>query len=114
MRERIEASEKVERKVVSSEEALARIKALGLPMPVIEGDYEEPDAPDERNGSSVSVSVDEGGPAIVGNGTQAARDTAPEMAAKSPPALSDAQQTRMTSVGEPECAPASVPAQSKK
>lgn len=56
-----EASEKVKRKVVSSEEALARLKELGLPMPVIEGDYEEPDAPPERNGSSVSASVDEGG-----------------------------------------------------
>ena len=56
-----EASEKVERKVVSSEEALARIKELGLPIPVIEGDYEELDAPDERSRSSVSAPVDEGG-----------------------------------------------------
>jgi hypothetical protein len=56
----------------------------------------------------------EGGQAMVGNGTQAARDTAPEMAAKLLPALTDSQQTRMTIVGEPERAPASVPAQSKK
>ena len=66
------------------------------------GDYAKPDASRERSESSVSVSVGEGGQAIVSNGTQAARDAAPETAAKSPPALSDAQHTRMTSVGEPE------------
>ena len=98
----------------SVEEALARVKALGLSIPDLEGDYPKPDAPRERSQSSVSASVGEGGQAIVSNGTQAARDTAPETAAKSPPALSDAQQTAMTIVGEPECAPASVPAQSKR
>ena len=115
-----DAGGKVDTKVPSVEEALARVKALGLTILEIEGDYEidgdyaKPDASRERSQSSVSASVGEGGQAIVSNGTQAARDTAPETAAKSPPALSDAQQTPMTSVGEPECAPASVPAQSKR
>ena len=102
------------RKVPSLKEAKSRLEELGLPVPSIEGDFEELDAPRERSQSSVSASVGEGGQAIVGNGTQAVRDTAPEMAAKSLPALTDAQQTRMTIVGEPERAPASVPAQSKK
>ena len=62
----------------------------------------ELDAPRERSQSSVSASVGKGGEAIVSNLTQA-HDPTPETAAKSPPALSDAQQTRMTSVGEPEC-----------
>ena len=62
----------------------------------------------------MSAWVGEGGEAIVGNGTQTDHDPAPEAAAKSPPALSDAQQTPMTIVGEPERAPASVPAQSKR
>jgi len=79
----------------------------------IEGSYEELDAL-ERSQSSVSASVGEGGPAIVGNGTQAARDSALETAAKSLPALSDAQQTPMAIVGEPERAPPPVPAQPKK
>ena len=109
-----DAGRKVDTKVLSLEEALSRIEELGLLMPSIERDFEELYAPRERSQSSVSASVGEGGQAIVGNGAQAARDTAPEMAAKSPPALSDAQQTPMTIVGEPECAPASVPAQSKK
>jgi hypothetical protein len=74
-------------------------------MPSVEGDFEELDAPRERSRSSVSASVGERGQAIEGNGTQAARDIAPEKAAKSPPALTDAQQTRMTIVGEPERAP---------
>ena len=55
-------------------------------------EYAKPDAPRERSQSSVSASIGEGGQAIVSNETQDARDTAPEMAAKSLPALSDAQQ----------------------
>jgi hypothetical protein len=51
------------------------------------------------------VSVSEGGQAIVGNVTQGARETAPEKTAKSLPALTDAQQTPMTIIGEPEPAP---------
>jgi hypothetical protein len=51
------------------------------------------------------VSVSEGGQAIVGNVTQAAHETAPEKTAKAMPALTDAQQTPMTIVGEPERAP---------
>jgi hypothetical protein len=105
-----DAGVRVDTKVPSLEEAMSRMKALGLPIPEFKGDY---DAPRERSQSSVSASVGEGGEAIVSNGTQAARDTAPEKAAKSLPALTDAQQTPMTIVGEPERAPASVPAQSK-
>ena len=60
------------------------------------------------------VSVSEGGQAIVGNVTQAAREPAPEKTAKSVPALTDAQQIPMTIIGEPERAPAAVPAQSKR
>ena len=52
------------------------------------------------------VSVSEGGQAIVGNVTQAARESAPEKTAKSVPALTDAQQAPMTILGEPERAPA--------
>jgi hypothetical protein len=58
------------------------------------------------------VSVSEGGQAIVGNVTQAVREAAPEKAAKSLPALTDAQQAPMTVIGEPERAPA--PAQWKR
>ena len=113
-----DAGRNIETKVLSVEEAEARVKALGLTPLEIEGDYEidedyaKPDASRERSQSSVSASVGEGGQAIVSNGTQAARDAAPETAAKSPPALSDAQQTPMTIVGEP--VPASAPAQAKK
>jgi hypothetical protein len=46
------------------------------------------------------VTVSEGGQAIVGNVTQAARETAREKAASSPPALPKAQQTPMSIVGE--------------
>jgi len=105
---------RVDTKVLTLEEARSRVKALGLPILEIEGDYEELDPPRERSQSSVSASVGEGGPAIVGNGTQAARDSALETAAKSLPALSDAQQTPMAIVGEPERAPPPVPAQPKK
>jgi hypothetical protein len=52
------------------------------------------------------VSVSEGGQAIVGNVTQAARESAPEKTAKSVPALTDAQQAPLTIIGEPERAPA--------
>jgi hypothetical protein len=51
------------------------------------------------------VSVGEGGQAIVGNVTQAPRETAREKAAKSLPALTEGQQTPMTIIGEPEAAP---------
>ena len=53
------------------------------------------------------VSVSEGGQAIVGNVTQAPRETAPDKAAASPPALANSQMPAMTIVGEP--APAAVP-----
>ena len=121
-----DAGGKVDTKFPSLEEVQARLKALGLPILEIEGDYEsdgdyeidgdyaKPDASRERSQSSVSASVGEGGHAIASNEAQAARDTAPEMAAKSPPALSDAQQTPTMIVGESECTPASIPAQSKR
>ncbi len=52
------------------------------------------------------VSVSEGGQAIVGNVTQAAaRETALEKAANSPPALSNAQERPMEIIGEAERAP---------
>ena len=51
------------------------------------------------------VSVSEGGQAIVGNVTQAARDAAPEKPASSTPALTDAQKPPMTILGEPSRAP---------
>ena len=54
------------------------------------------------------VSVSEGGQAIVGNVTQAGRETVREKAAKSLPALTDGQQTAMAIIGEPERAPAAV------
>ena len=60
------------------------------------------------------VSVSEGGQAIVGNVTQAARESAPAKTGKSLPALTAAPQTPMAIIGEPEHAPASVPAQSKR
>jgi hypothetical protein len=46
------------------------------------------------------VSVSEGGRAIVGNVTQAARETARDKAASSPAALPNAQQSPMSIVGE--------------
>jgi hypothetical protein len=46
------------------------------------------------------VSVSEGGQAIVGNVTQAARETARDKAASSPRALPNAQQSPMPIVGE--------------
>ena len=54
------------------------------------------------------VSVSEGGQAIVGNVTQAARETAPQKAKKSVAAVTDAHQTPMALIGEPERAPAAV------
>jgi hypothetical protein len=51
------------------------------------------------------VPVSEGGQAIVGNVTQGARETAPEKTAKSLPALTAAQETPMTFVGESEREP---------
>lgn len=52
----------------------------------------------------VTVSVSEGGQAIVGNVTQASRQTAPDKAATSPPALNDARVVPMPILQEPECA----------
>ena len=54
------------------------------------------------------VSVSEGGQAIVGNVTQAARGTAPQKAKKSVAAITDAHQTAMAIIDEPERAPAAV------
>ena len=53
---------------------------------------------------NVTVSVSEGGQAIVGNVTQASRQTAPDKAATSPPALNDARVVPMPILQEPECA----------
>jgi len=47
------------------------------------------------------VSVREGGQAIVGNVTQAGRETAPEKPANASPALTDGQKPAMTMIGEP-------------
>jgi hypothetical protein len=75
-------------KVLSLEES--RLKRLGLPVPLIEGDYEEElEAPREPSQSSESASASERDQAIVGNVTQAPRDATPEKAAKSPPARND-------------------------
>ena len=57
------------------------------------------------------VSVSEGGQAIVGNVTQASRETKPDKATNSPPALADAQTAPMTNLGER--APAPVPLKRK-
>jgi hypothetical protein len=54
------------------------------------------------------VSVSEGGQAIVGNVNQAARETAAHQAKRSVAAISDAHQTPMAIIGEPERAPAAV------
>ena len=51
------------------------------------------------------VSVSEGGQAIVGNVTQAARETAPEKPTDTTPAVTDARKPAMTIVGEPARAP---------
>jgi hypothetical protein len=51
------------------------------------------------------VSVSEGGQAIVGNVTQASRETAPNKAAPSPPALAHSQTPAMPIVGEPAATP---------
>ena len=60
----------------------------------------------EQNVTVQHVSVSEGGQAIVGNVTQAAaRETALEKAANSPPALSNAQERPMEIIGEAERAP---------
>src|SRR6266566_9761819 len=58
------------------------------------------------------VSVTEGGQAIVGNVTQAARDAAPEKPASSTPALTDAQKPPLTILGEP--ARAAVPSRRRQ
>jgi len=47
------------------------------------------------------VSVSDGGQAIVGNVTQAARETAPEKPANASPALTDGQKPAMTILVEP-------------
>jgi hypothetical protein len=52
------------------------------------------------------VSVSEGGQAIVGNVTRAARETASEKPTDVTPALTDAQKPPMTIIGEPSRAPA--------
>ena len=54
------------------------------------------------------LSVSEGGQAIVGNVTQVPPKTPVEKTANSLPALSDAQQTPMAIIGEPEQAPALI------
>jgi hypothetical protein len=57
------------------------------------------------------VSVGQGGQAIVGNVTQAARETARTAAGKAahrPPALADARQAPMTIIGEPERVPVAL------
>jgi hypothetical protein len=58
------------------------------------------------------VSASEGGQAIVGNVTQAARETASENPADATPALTDARQPAMRIIGEPEHAP--VPLRRKR
>jgi hypothetical protein len=58
------------------------------------------------------VSVSEGGQAIVGNVTQAGRETTPEKPANSTPALTDVQKPPMTILGEP--ARAAVPSRRKQ
>ena len=58
------------------------------------------------------VSVSEGGQAIVGNVTQAGRETAPEKPANSTPALTDAQKPPMTIIGEASRPP--VPSQRRQ
>jgi hypothetical protein len=52
-----------------------------------------------------NVSVREGGQAILGNVTQAARETAPDRSATSPPALTDARMAPMPMVDNQERAP---------
>jgi hypothetical protein len=55
------------------------------------------------------VSVSEGGQAIVGNVTQAPRDTGQEKVATSPPALTDAQIAQMPLIDKQERAPVALP-----
>jgi hypothetical protein len=54
------------------------------------------------------VSVSEGGQAIVGNVTQAARETTPEMPPNLAPALTDAKKPAITMIGEPERVPVAL------
>jgi hypothetical protein len=61
----------------------------------------------------VTVSVSEGGQAIVGNVTQAPRDNAQDKAATSPPALTDAQMAPMPMIDKQECAPVALPHEQK-
>jgi hypothetical protein len=49
--------------------------------------------------------VSESGQAIVGNVTQAARETTPQKPANLTPALTDGQKLAMTIIGKPERAP---------
>lgn len=60
-----------------------------------------------------NVSVSEGGQAIVGNVTQAARETAPDKAATSPPALTDARMAPMPMLNKQERAPVALPCAQK-
>jgi hypothetical protein len=59
------------------------------------------------------VAVSEGGQAIVGNVTQAARETAPDKAATSPPALTDARMAPMPMLNKQERAPVALPCAQK-
>jgi len=59
------------------------------------------------------VSVSEGGQAIVGNVTQSVRETAPDKAATSPPALSDARMAPMPMVGNQDRMPVELPREHK-
>ena len=54
------------------------------------------------------VSVSEGGQEIVGNITQAARETAPDKAATSAPALTDARMAAMPIIGNQEPTPVAL------
>jgi hypothetical protein len=60
------------------------------------------------------VSVSEGGQAIVGNVTQAPRETARDKAASSPPALPNAQQSPMPILGERASSPVPLKRKSAK
>jgi hypothetical protein len=59
----------------------------------------------QQNVTVHHVSVSEGGQAIVGNVTKAANDTALEKPAHATPALADAGQPAMESIGKPERSP---------
>ena len=61
----------------------------------------------------VTVSVSEGGQAIVGNVTHGTRQTAPEKPVSATPALTDDRQPAMTVLTNKECAPAVSPRRKK-